>query len=144
MAERRLIRRAVGDMGLVGELVLPEGEGPFATVLCVGGSSGGVGNNMANKLAEDGFAAFSLGYFGAPSLPATFANLSLDYFVKGVDWLVSQPFVLGNKVGITGTSRGSEAALQTATLSNKVGAVVAYVPSGIRWDGVDGEAPWTL
>jgi dienelactone hydrolase len=51
--------------------------------------------------------------------------------------------VQGPKVGVTGTSRGSEAALQLAALTPKVGGVVAYVPSGIRWMGVDGEPSWT-
>ena len=49
----------------------------------------------------------------------------------------------GPKVGVTGTSRGSEAALQVATLTPKVGGVVVYVPSGIRWMGIEGRPPWT-
>lgn len=133
----------VATNGLVGELFIPQGKGPFPAVLCIGGSSGGVKTAAAPLLAEAGFAALSLGYFGAPGLPAEFAELPLEYFVRGVDWLLEQPMVRGTNVGVTGTSRGSEAALQVATLTSKVGAVVAYVPSGIRWMGVEGRQSWT-
>lgn len=90
-----------------------------------------------------GFVALSLGYFGAQGLPEEFAELPLEYFVRGVDWLLEQPMVRGPKVGVTGTSRGSEAALQVATLTPKIGGVVVYVPSGIRWMGVEGRPSWT-
>lgn len=136
--------RPIHTNGLVGELFVPQDTGPFPAILCIGGSSGGVKTAAAPLLAEAGFAALSLGYFGAPGLPDEFADLPLEYFVKSVDWLLAQPEVGGPKVGVTGTSRGSEAALQVATLTSKVGGVVAYVPSGIRWMGVDGRPSWTL
>jgi dienelactone hydrolase len=129
--------------GLVGTLVYPDDKAPHPAVLCVGGSSGGVSLEMAEPLAQAGFAALALGYFGAPGLPRDFAELPVDYFMKAVDWLLDQPSVKGSTVGVTGTSRGSEAALQLAALSPKIGAVVAYVPSGIRWNGINGRAPWT-
>ncbi len=110
-------KRAVTSNGLVGELFLPQGEGPFLAVVCIGGSSGGVETASAPLLAEEGFAALSLGYFGAPGLPKVFAHLPLEYFVEGVDWLLGQPEVQGPKLGVVGTSRGSEAALQVAALS---------------------------
>jgi dienelactone hydrolase len=76
-------------------------------------------------------------------LPEDFAELPLEYFMQGVNWLLEQPSVRGPKVGVTGMSRGSEAALQVATLTPTVGGVVAYVPSGIRWMGVEGRPSWT-
>jgi dienelactone hydrolase len=136
-------RQSLKDSGLIGELFIPKGNGPFPAVMCIGGSSGGVKTAAAPLLAEAGFVALSLGYFGAPGLPKEFADLPLEYFMRGIDWLLEQPMVQGSKVGITGTSRGSEAALQVATLTPKVGAVVAYVPSGIRWMGIDGLPSWT-
>ena len=139
-----IVNRPVGANGLVGELLTPEGVGPFPGVLCIGGSSGGVKTAVAPMLAKAGFAALSIGYFNTPGRPAEFVNLPLEYFVSAVDWLLEQSIVSGDKVGVTGTSRGSEAALQTATLTSKVGAVVTYVPSGIRWMGVDGKPSWTL
>ncbi len=138
-----VIKQDVKTNGLVGELYIPQGTGPFPAVLCIGGSGGGLKTAAAPLLAQAGFVALSLGYFGAPGLPETFDNLPLEYFVKGVDWLISQPIVKGHALGVTGTSRGSEAALQTATLTSKVGCVVAYVPSGVRWMGVGGEPSWT-
>ena len=137
------IKHEVNANGLVGELFSPSGDGPFPGIVCIGGSSGGVKTAAAPLLAEAGFAALSLGYFGAPGLPKEFADLPLEYFLHGVDWLLKQPMVTGSKVGITGTSRGSEAALQIAALTPKVGGVVAYVPSGVRWMGVEGRPSWT-
>lgn len=135
--------QAVRENGLVGELYVPEGRGPFPAVLCIGGSSGGIKNAEAPLLAKAGFVAFSLGYFGAPDLPPVFADLPLEHFAQGVGWLLAQSVVQGPTIGITGRSRGSEAALQLATLTPQVGAVVAYVPSGIRWMGVDDRPSWT-
>ena len=134
----------VKENGLVGELVYPANGRQFPAVFCIGGSSGGVGNNVANKLADEGFVAFSVGYFGAPGLPEEFANLPIDYFLNAIKWFSKRPMVKGLKVGVTGSSRGSEAALELAARSPLVGAVVVYVPSGIRWNGVDDSAPWTL
>ncbi len=133
----------VSTNGLVGELFVPPGDGPFPGIMCIGGSGGGVKNAAAPLLAEAGFAALAIGYFGAPGLPEEFAELPLEGFEQGVDWLLRQPVVRGPKIGVTGTSRGSEAALQIATLTLKIGAVAAYVPSGIRWMGVEGRPSWT-
>jgi dienelactone hydrolase len=135
--------KEISTDGIVGELFVPRGDGQFPAVVCIGGSSGGVKTEAAPLLAEAGFVALSLGYFGAPGLPAEFVDLPLEYFVRGIDWLLKQPMVRSPKVGVTGASRGSEAALQSATLSQKVGAVAAYVPSGVRWMGVGGQTPWT-
>ncbi|HUC89419.1 MAG TPA: acyl-CoA thioester hydrolase/BAAT C-terminal domain-containing protein, partial [Patescibacteria group bacterium] len=117
------------------------GGGP--AVICIGGSGGGINTSAAPLLAKAGFAALSLGYFGAPGLPKEFVNLPLEYFQKATKWLLAQPVVRGPKVGVTGTSRGSEAALQLATLTHAIGAVVAYVPSNIRWMGVGDQPSWT-
>lgn len=143
MMKNSVVTQKVTANGLVGELCIPQGDGPFPAVVCIGGSSGGVQTAAALLLAKAGFVALSLGYFGAPGLPDDFAELPLEYFVQSVDWLLAQPLVRGPKVGVTGTSRGSEAALQVATLTPKAGGVVAYVPSGIRWMGVEGRPSWT-
>jgi dienelactone hydrolase len=138
----QLARLDVRENGLVATLVKPPGGGSYPAVLCIGGSSGGVSLEMAEPLAREGFAALALGYFGVDGLPPEFAELPLEYFERAVTWLLSQQYVAGNTIGVTGTSRGSEAALQTATLSSGVGAAVAYVPSGIRWMGVGGKSSW--
>lgn len=138
-----MIKRTIKTHNVVGEFFLPEGDGPFPGVMCIGGSSGGVQTPIAPLLAEVGFATLSLGYFGVYGLPEEFAELPLERFIKGVEWMLDQPVVRGPKVGVTGTSRGSEAALQVATLTPKVGGVVAYVSSGIRWMGVEGRPSWT-
>jgi dienelactone hydrolase len=139
----KLYKQLLNSNGLVGEFFYPTRGSSFPAVLCIGGSSGGTKTAIAPLLAEAGFATLSLGYFGAPGLPKEFAELPLEYFIEGVEWLQRQPMVHGEKVGITGTSRGSEAALQTAARTSRIGAIVTYVPSGIRWMGAGGKPPWT-
>ena len=139
-----LIHERVSESGLVGELVYPANGKQFPGLLCIGGSSGGVGNNVAGKLAEEGFIAFSVGYFGSQGLPEDFANLPIEYFLNAIKWFVKRPKVNGSKVGVTGSSRGSEAALELAARSPLVAAVAVYVPSGIRWMGVQGRPSWTF
>ena len=138
-----MVHEHIYESGLVGELVYPSNGDKFPAVLCIGGSSGVVGKNVANKLAEAGFVAFSVGYFGAPGLPDDFTDLSLEYFLRALEWFMKQPMLAGSKVGVTGSSRGSEAALELASRSPLVGAVVVYVPSGIRWMGIDSRPSWT-
>ena len=70
-----VIKQDITVNGLVGKFYLPLGKGPFPAVLCIGGSGGGVKTAIAPLLAESGFAALSLGYFGASGLPETFAHL---------------------------------------------------------------------
>jgi dienelactone hydrolase len=103
----------------------------------------GIATEMAKPLVREGFVVLALGYFSTRGLPPTFAELPLEYFEKATDWLLGQPEVKdGSRVGVIGSSRGSEAALQLATLSSRIAAVAAYVPSGIRWSGVKRKAPW--
>ncbi len=143
MNDQNITRQLLKSDGLVGELVVPSHQRQVPAVLCIGGSSGGVGNSVADRLAQAGFAAFSLGYFGAAGLPSSLANIPMEYFIDAVSWLTNHSSVKGQRIGVIGSSRGSEAALELATLNHKVGAVAVYVPSGVRWNGVDGLPPWT-
>jgi uncharacterized protein len=143
MMQRPLSSLDVREDGLVGTLVKPQDGDRYPPVLCIGGSSGGVSLEMAEALAREGFAALALGYFGADRLPPVFAELPLEYFEQAITWLLAQPYVAGTAIGVTGTSRGSEAVLQIATLVPSVGAVAVYGPSSIRWMGVASKPSWT-
>jgi dienelactone hydrolase len=145
--------RPIREDGVVANLFLPPGEGPFPTLVVVGGSGGGFADGAAGLYASHGYAAFSLAYFGVEGLPDELLNIPLEYFEDALIWLKAQPEVDANRLAISGTSRGGELALLLATRHPELRAVVAYVPSGYLWGAVsrlpDSDIPdafpsWTL
>ena len=147
--EAGLVRRDAQEDGLTGVFYGPAAGTPGPAVLVLGGSEGGLGlsSRRAAHLASQGFAALALAYFGAEGLPPTLANIPLEYFQRALAWLARQPEVQPDRIAVLGISRGSEAALQLgATFHGGLRAVVAEVPSHIRWNGFDRSAPgaaWT-
>jgi dienelactone hydrolase len=109
----------------------------------IGGSSGGVRTEMAERLAKEGFVAAVFGYFGAPGLPSSLANIPVEYFEKAAKWLLSQPEVNGLRIGVIAVSRGTEIALKFASMTDKVGAIACYAPSSVLWTGSESEPSWT-
>jgi hypothetical protein len=125
----------VAEAGLVGDLYLPPGPGPWPGVLLLGGSEGGRPDPAyASLLASQGFAVLGLAYFGEPSLPPTLQRIPVEYGLAGAAWLAERPEVSGPRVGMIGTSKGGEYALLLAsTQPDRFGAVVAHVPSDLVW-----------
>lgn len=125
--------------GLYGTLFLPAGSDKRSALLLVGGSEGGLDtmSQMATSFAAEGFATLALAYWNAPGLPASLENIPLEYFDRAVSWLQKQPRVASGNVGMLGWSRGSEAALLTATRNPRVHPVVAVAPSGVLWPGLN-------
>src|SRR6516162_5304879 len=60
----------------------------------------------------------------------------LEYFGKGIRWLQRQEGVQPQPLGVLGQSRGGELALLLGATFPEIGAVVAYVPSGVLWMGI--------
>src|SRR2546423_12920781 len=74
----------------------------------------------------------AIAYFGAAGLPQTLSNIPLEYFVKALSWLRSQPGVDPAHLFTYGVSRGSEAALLLGALyPDLVRGVIALVPSDV-------------
>jgi dienelactone hydrolase len=138
---RRVVRApdtrsiAVLEAGLVGDLYLPAGSGPWPGVLLLGGSEGGRPDPAyAALLASQGFAVLGLAYFGEPRLPTTLTRVPVEYGLSGARWLAERPEVTGPRVGVIGTSRGAEYALLLASSEPaRFGAVVAHSPSDVVW-----------
>ena len=129
---------------------------PAPGVLLLGGSEGGLHERDAQVLAARGFTVLALAYFGLPGLPPGLIDIPIEYFVRGLDVLAQQPRA-GERLGITGGSRGGEAALLVAAYDERVAATVSVAGSGIVTEGIDfrrgglldilGEPPtnsWTL
>lgn len=129
--------RDVRDNGLVGRFYEPAGGGARPAILVLGGSEGGLqSETRAALLAAHGYAALALAYFGLEGLPKTLELIPLEYLKKGIDWMASQPGVDRARMAVTGGSKGGELALLLGATFPEMKAVVAYVPSGLVWEGI--------
>ncbi|KAI8495155.1 myristoyl-CoA hydrolase [Branchiostoma belcheri] len=109
-----------------GTLFVPPGTGPFAGVIDLFGSTGGLAEYRAALLASRGFAVLALAFLAYDDLPKEINDIDLDYFEEAADWLLSLSNVQSHGVGILSTSKGGEIALSMAShMGNKVAAAVA-------------------
>lgn len=138
---RRVVRDPAGraipvaEAGVVGDLYLPAGPGPWPGVVVLGGSEGGRPDPAyAALLASHGYAVLGLAYFGEPGLPRTLTRILVEYGSAAAKWLAERPEVAGERLGLVGTSKGAEYALLLASSEpDRYGAVVAHVPSDVVW-----------
>ncbi|MEE2777133.1 MAG: acyl-CoA thioesterase/bile acid-CoA:amino acid N-acyltransferase family protein [Acidobacteriota bacterium] len=130
-------RTDVRDEGLVATLYEP-GETTGAAVLVIGGSAGGLENARAAALANRGHPALSLAYFGVDPLPNALVGIPLEYFETAIRWMVDRGIAEEGRLALMGTSRGGELVLLLASRRPEIGAIVAYVPSGLVHGGIQG------
>lgn len=133
---RNVTKRPVRDGGIVGVLATPDGAGRAPGVLLLGGAEGGLHERDAEELAAHGFTVLALAYFGLPGLPDGLVDIQLEYFSRGLDLLAAQPRA-GERFGVTGGSRGGEAALLIGAHDERIAAVVSVVGSGLLTPGID-------
>ncbi len=138
-------RFEVREGGLVANLWLPAGEGPFPGVLLLGGSGGGIDwqDHVGEQLAGRGFVALALAYFGLPSLADELERIPLEYVEHGLTYLRLDRRVDVERIGVVGVSKGGELALLVASKRPELRAVVAFVPSGLVWQTVASGFPST-
>lgn len=118
---------------LHGVLFLPAGGGQRPGVLVVGGSEGGLPIAKAAWLASHGYASLALAYFRYEDLPHDLENIPLEYFGEAIGWMMQRPEISPDRIGVMGTSRGGELALQLGSMYSQIKAVVAYVPANVRY-----------
>ena len=144
------MRRSEVNGETIGVVFEPdEGSNHFAVVL--GGSGGGIPENLARRLAEGGVSAFALGYFGAAGLPPHLVEIPIELLEQGIE-LFRERFAGGKDIGLMGVSKGAELALTLAAeLGDAIGPVVAIAPSNVVWYGLNYSDPmaatrssWTL
>jgi dienelactone hydrolase len=121
------------DGELRGMLFLPPGKDRHPGVLVLGGSEGGMPSRRAAWLASHGFAALALAYFRYDDLPKELAGIPLEYFGHALNWMANRPQIAPDRIAVMGVSRGAELALQLASMSPAIKAVVAYVPANVRY-----------
>jgi dienelactone hydrolase len=133
---------------LHGVLFEPAGMGPYPGVLVLGGSEGGAPLRNAAWLASHGYAALALAYFRYEDLPEKLEAIPLEYFGQALGWMMQRPEIVPEHIGVLGTSRGGELALQVASMYSQIKAVVAYVPANVRYPACCGDTrvqyAWTL
>jgi dienelactone hydrolase len=140
--------RVLEFTGFAGALYLPRNAEKPPVVITLGGSEGGdqSARRSAAELAKHGLAALALPYFRAPGLPRNLENIPLEYFGKAIRFIHTRSEVASDKIAVLGVSRGGELALLLASVFPEIRAVVALVPSPIRWGGMSprrGAPAWT-
>ena len=120
------------DGALHGTLFVPGTAGKHPAILVVGGSEGGQPGRRAAWLASHGYAALALCYFHCEGMPQSLERIPLEYFGHAILWMSQRPEVDADHIGVMGTSRGGELALQLGSMYPAIKAVVAFVPANVR------------
>jgi len=137
--DRPVVTQDIAEGGLVAQYIRPEGAtGRLPALIVLGGSEGGTNwvRRTGALFAAQGYAVLALSYFRADGLPPGLELIPLEYFGRGLSWLAAQPGVDPGRMGIYGLSKGSEAALLTATRHAEIRAVIAASPSHVVWPGL--------
>nr|XP_033807314.1 acyl-coenzyme A thioesterase 5-like [Geotrypetes seraphini] len=108
-----------------GSLFIPPGDGPFPGVIDMFGDEGGLQEVRSSLLANRGFAALALPYFGFEDLPVTMKDFQLEYFERASRFLQHHPKVKGPGVGVIGSGKGADLALSMITFLPEVVAAVS-------------------
>ncbi|MDI6023863.1 acyl-CoA thioester hydrolase/BAAT C-terminal domain-containing protein [Leucobacter sp. UT-8R-CII-1-4] len=133
-------RVEVTEDGLVGTVFVPEGEGPFPTIIVMNGSGGGVNELRAAQYASRGIQAFALGYFRVPGRSDFISRTPIEYFETAIDYAARELNPLGGKPLVSGQSRGGELTLLLASrFPEKIAGIVAFVPGAFTF-GAQGAA----
>ncbi|WP_018177489.1 acyl-CoA thioester hydrolase/BAAT C-terminal domain-containing protein [Jongsikchunia kroppenstedtii] len=116
------------------------------TVVCFGGSEGGVDSQraMISTLASRGWTALAYSWLDEPPDTAPIAEIPLERFSTAIHWSARRA---GRPVEAIGISRGAEglAAAMTLEATLPVRSLVLLSPSSVSWQAVgqDGEIPDT-
>ena len=115
--------------------------GKRAAILAITGSNGGIDERMSPFLASKGYNVLSVANHHFEGVSQDLIEVPLEYFQSALQWLGRQKSVDADRIGVVGVSKGSEAALLTASnFPDLVHAVGAMVPTSVVWEGADARA----
>jgi len=121
----------------VGTICTPATSGKHPAILLLGGSEGGNEmSHIAPRLADAGYVAASVAYFGLPRLPQTLEEIPVETVGQALDAIGARSDVDKDHIGIFGISKGGELALLAASTYPQIHAVVADVPSPFAWQSI--------
>ncbi|XP_043943811.1 bile acid-CoA:amino acid N-acyltransferase-like [Protopterus annectens] len=111
----------VRQNGIVGNLFLPPGPGPFPGIIDLLGATGAA-DLRAGPLASHGFATLQLAYISHAELPypTGYFGLTNDYFEEAYNFLNSHPEVAKDRIGIVGLCFGQYFTIKMATEIPKI------------------------
>jgi dienelactone hydrolase len=132
------VKQKISGQPFTANLHIPQGKGPFPGIIVVGGSGGGIEwqDYWGEVLAQNGFAALALAYFGMEGLPAELNEIPLEYFQGALNFFRSCEAVDGGSMGMLGVSKGSELALLFSSREPVIHAVAAFVPSSVVFQSI--------
>lgn len=134
-------RRVVDSGRFVATLFARKSGGCEPGVIVLGGSEGGVPEELSAVVASHGFTTLALGYFGAPGLPQSLTDIPIETVERGVTFMHSRREVCASgSIAILGGSKGAELALLAASTFSGIGPVVATAPSSIVFGGIGDNA----
>ncbi|NBW12805.1 MAG: dienelactone hydrolase [Caulobacteraceae bacterium] len=130
----------IREEGLVADYFapVPGSRASAGAVIVLGGSEGGLGGSrgLARHLADEGFAAIAVSYFGEPGQQTKLDQVPIEPVGRALAWLKARPDIHG-PIAVMGISKGAELALLTASREPEIRAVVVGVPSSVVWAGID-------
>lgn len=145
--DQGVTRTNIRMRGLVAQVFAPDHLSiRVPAILVLGGSEGGIESAafQATFLAGYGFVAMAVAYFAEPGLPADLDAIPLEYFGEPLRQLAMRSDVDAAHITVFGSSRGGELALMLGQTYPNVHAVIAHVPSSLRWGAVRTDsAAWT-
>ena len=131
-----MITATIKDNGFEG--VLYSGDGRKDKVLIVmSGSNGGMSltKNAARFYDKNGIPALALALFKTKQTQPDLSRVPVEYVERAIAWLKEKGY---QKIGIDGTSKGSEMALVAASMFPELSCVIARVPSHFVSEGLSG------
>jgi hypothetical protein len=128
------------------------GPGRRPTIIVIGGADTNSHSRdfLMPRLVAQGFsvlhfATYSLVYGGGSpavdGLPTRYVDIPVDRLQAAHDWLVQQPSVNSEQIGLYGVSRNGAYALIAATRFPWVKAAAGIVPSDVVWEGWGDRVP---
>ncbi|XP_006033614.1 acyl-coenzyme A thioesterase 1, partial [Alligator sinensis] len=102
----------------------PPGSGPFPGIIEIYGFGGGLLEHRACLLANHGFAALALAYYGYEDLQKDAKEFHLEYFEEAVNYMLQHPQVKGPGIGLLGMSKGGDLCMSMASFLKGIAAVV--------------------
>jgi dienelactone hydrolase len=133
-------RQVVDGDGMVATLFRPKGPGCYPGVIVLGGSEGGVPEEVAALLASHRLATLALAYFGAPGMSRSLTEIPIETVERGLTFMRKQGAVCPRGVALYGASKGAELALLAASTFGGVRAVVAAKPASAVFQGLFGDS----
>ena len=129
-----MIKTTVDIDGFEGILFPADGR-KDKVMIVVSGSNGGMRmtKNCAEFYSKNGVPALAVALFKTKGTQKNLDRVPIEYIESAIKWLRDREY---ERIGIDGTSKGSEIALLSATMFSELSCVIARVPSHFVSEGL--------